>query len=292
MPRLPKADNSKSTPSPPDTDSDLSSRNEPVFSNWSTEECTRLIDYIKKNGFDGDVKKISEQFPGHTETNIRHFMAELGLRSAEEDSTIWKIAAKFEKLQELARENNLSQSYGSVLPTFVEWKALFENHPDPSTCGGVDYAEMYRAVASLMRGEIPRAINKPTAARFLKVFDGFLEKLKKLPELPVVQSYKKPATSAIKSKGECQETLKKRRSSNWTKGETSKAKLLLTGDLATVREVYLTPAWANPFRFPDERSRFRARKLQLRRLALERPLPQKAIEHKATKPRKKRRKRN
>lgn len=241
--------------------------NRAVFSNWSIEECTQLIDYIKSNGFDGDMKKICERFPGHTETNIRHFMNALSEKGVTKDLETETKAAVLEKLQKEARTNSLSQSYGSILPTFVEWKAMFEYHPDPECCDGVDYAEIYRSIASLMRGEVPRALNKPTAEKFLDVFDDFLERVKEaLPILPnESNTYKQPVGSTVKTPQQCNATLANRRSTKWTGSELLKGHVLITADLRQVREIYLTPAWANPFRYPDDVSKFRQVKIARRK---------------------------
>lgn len=250
------------------------SRNDYIFSNWSTEECSRLIQYVTKNGFDGDVKKLMDRFPGHTETNTRHFVTELGRPAITENEQdpIPAIATKFEKFQEMARVNNLSQSYGSVLSTFVKWRALFENHPDPSSCGGVDYAEIYRAIGALMLGEIPRAINSATAKKLNEIFERFLIKLKReSADEQDAQSYKRPVGSVVKDDSLRNTTLTKRRRVEWEVPEKNKGKLLLTEDLERVREVYLTTAWANPFRFPDERSRFREVKVTVRKNLLGQP---------------------
>lgn len=276
MPRKParkrayvKSPSPTSLPSDPDSGHDdaPNAYNDAVFSNWTLDECTRLIDYIKANGYNGDVTKLTVRFPGHTPTNVRHFMNGLNERVAPEDRETEKLVENFDKLHKEAQRNTLSQSEGSVLATFVEWKAKFEMHPLPESCGGVDYAAIYRCISSLMLGQVPRALDGPSAAKLLEILDRFLEKVHRpRQDLPDPPMYKLPVSSKVKNKTQCNDTLAKRRSPKWTVGEILRGENLIHADLSRVRELYLSSAWANPFRYPDEPSRFRQAKVEMRKV--------------------------
>ena len=56
----------------------------------------------------------------------------------------------------------------------LEWISEYEAHPDPKDCNGIEYAAIYKALAMLMKGEIPPQMNVASSRRVLQLF-GMLQ---------------------------------------------------------------------------------------------------------------------
>jgi len=57
----------------------------------------------------------------------------------------------------------------SMIPKCLRWIAEFEKHPDPSKCGGIDYAAIYRYFSLLAEGEIPPDLDPASALRVTRL---------------------------------------------------------------------------------------------------------------------------
>jgi len=56
-----------------------------------------------------------------------------------------------------------------MISNSLNWIAEFEDHPDPDTCGGIDYAAIYRYFACISEGEVPPTLNPVTSARVTRL---------------------------------------------------------------------------------------------------------------------------
>lgn len=52
-------------------------KTEPRTALWTEEYLVRLIDHMKKNGFDGDYSTIQKMFPNFSENTIKGFFNQL-----------------------------------------------------------------------------------------------------------------------------------------------------------------------------------------------------------------------
>lgn len=71
-------------------------------------------------------------------------------------------------------------NYSSVLPTSLNWIAENEKHPDPSSSGNVDYAEIYRYLACISEGEAPPELNMETARRVSQLLPDLAKVVKRM----------------------------------------------------------------------------------------------------------------
>ena len=73
-------------------------------------------------------------------------------------------------------------SLGHIVPKMLEWISDYEAHPDPKDCDGVDYAAIYKALAMLMKGEIPPQMNVASSRRILQLFAMLQTKVRETAE--------------------------------------------------------------------------------------------------------------
>jgi len=62
-----------------------------------------------------------------------------------------------------------------------------EKHPKPENCLGIDYAEIYRYINSLLSGDVPKQPNQATARKILEMMSELKETVKTLTENGSVQ---------------------------------------------------------------------------------------------------------
>jgi len=88
-------------------------------------------------------------------------------------------------------------NYSSIVPNLLNWIAELEPHPDPSECGGVDYAAIYRYFALLCQGEAPPDLNRASTARvsrLLPMLSQVLGQLDLEKETHYLENYRGPFT--------------------------------------------------------------------------------------------------
>merc|ERR1719430_324927 len=69
-----------------------------------------------------------------------------------------------------------------ALPSMLTWIAELEELPDPSECGGVDYAAIYRYLAALCQGEAPPDLDGATSARASRILPSLITAIQGLGE--------------------------------------------------------------------------------------------------------------
>ena len=69
-----------------------------------------------------------------------------------------------------------------ALPSMLTWIAELEEHPDPSECGGVDYAAIYRYLAALCQGEAPPDLDGATSARASRILPSLITAIQGIGE--------------------------------------------------------------------------------------------------------------
>ena len=55
----------------------------------------------------------------------------------------------------------------------MEYIAKYEQHPDPTECGGVDFAAIYSSLGHLMQGGVPPDLNPQTALMMQDTLEKF-----------------------------------------------------------------------------------------------------------------------
>ena len=70
--------------------------------------------------------------------------------------------------------------YSSVVPASLNMIADLEPHPDPESCGGVDYAAIYRYLAALCEGEAPADLDVKSAERVSRLMPQLVSILKEM----------------------------------------------------------------------------------------------------------------
>jgi len=103
-------------------------------------------------------------------------------RSAPIEKWIDIIEKRHTEEERKLKGNNSEQvnDYSCVIPSVLRWIADFEDHPDPSECGGIDYAAIYRYLATLCEGEAPPDLNKETSKRVSKLLPMMNQILKQM----------------------------------------------------------------------------------------------------------------
>ena len=226
-----------------------SAKNEEIA--WDEESITRMFTTITTQGFDGNFGELTKTFVGHSDNSLRYFFNLLAAKNKEKIEEC-SIATNSHKFIELAREVD-AQCLGVNVPLCVEMLAILDPLPDPSTAGDVDYAALYRCMASLMRGEIPKWLNASSAAKLKSMLHLMDENFKrKFSRLPPPDSYQLPAKKVARSQQEKNAILERRRCIAWSREEEEAKCDVLSPDLAPTRKRYLRNDCFNPFKFPPE----------------------------------------
>ncbi|EFX68265.1 hypothetical protein DAPPUDRAFT_301496 [Daphnia pulex] len=133
---------------------------------WTEANLSKIIDYVQINGFHGEYEEVLKMFPINA-------ISEVGLQQIFMKMSTWAEPGKEDPNESVEkRRSDLTRSpideWISALRESVEvqqsefipsvmlkWIALFEEHPKPSSCGGVDYKAIYLYLSSLSEGNIP-----------------------------------------------------------------------------------------------------------------------------------------
>lgn len=92
-------------------------------------------------------------------------------------------------------DNDKPANFSTIMPTVLNWIAEFETHPDPSECGGVDYASIYRYLALLCEGEAPPDLDRATSlrvSRLLPMLSNVIDGLSIEKETKYLENYRGP----------------------------------------------------------------------------------------------------
>jgi len=88
-------------------------------------------------------------------------------------------------------------NYSTIVPSLLNWIADMEPHPDPSECGGVDYAAIYKYFALLCEGEAPPDLNRATSLRVSRLMPLLVQIIGKMDlqkETHFLENYRGPFT--------------------------------------------------------------------------------------------------
>jgi hypothetical protein len=149
---------------------------------WTEENLSKIIDYVRKNGFHGEYEEVRKMFPINA-------ISEVGLQKIFMNMSTWAEPVKedpderyilylyqpvsdtvlifcafwcsveikrsdltpspIEEWISAVRESVEVQRFGFNPSVMLKWIALFEEHPEPSSCCDVDYKAIYLYLSSL-----------------------------------------------------------------------------------------------------------------------------------------------
>ncbi|KAK2722786.1 uncharacterized protein LOC136034832 [Artemia franciscana] len=154
---------------------------------WTEEELSLLLKLLEKHG-SSKVTEI-EMIPNRTVEDVKRTLLSVtaparhkskSIRSYKRRSNLVQSVRIQDAVEEKAPvtlwlEKILSIGSGNAnaasLSQALDFIAKYEGHPPPSECEGVDYSAIYRYLADLSVGAIPRGLNKETCVFFSNVLD-------------------------------------------------------------------------------------------------------------------------
>jgi hypothetical protein len=204
------------------------------FGDWTKEEQERLLS-IFQIGFDGDFKKLAAQFPNQTVDSVRYLFTQFEEDREKSDKEMI-LDTKIEELREMK-----GVDYSPNMALYFQLQSLHETRPAPSLVQGVDYAAIYANIAALIRGEVPKKLDPGTMAKFSQLWQLHKQRILAQPEVPYPE-FKPKEGSALERKME----LTERRSEKWSADELAAKETILSEDVPTIEEFYLSHASLNP----------------------------------------------
>jgi hypothetical protein len=202
------------------------------FGDWSIEEQERLLS-IFKIGFDGDFKKLADQFPNQTVDSVRYLFTQF---EDDREKAAWEIVLNT-KIEELRQMKGVD--YSENVP--LHFQLHSGTCPAQSPVGRVDYGAIYANIAALMRGEIIDNLDPVTKMHFIGLWNVHKQRILAGPEVPFPE-FKPKEGSALERKME----LTERRSEIWATDELAAKETILSEDVPTIEEFYLSHASLNP----------------------------------------------
>jgi hypothetical protein len=204
------------------------------FGDWSQEEQERLLS-ILEIGFDGDFKKLADQFPNQSINSVRYLFTQFEDDRVKSDKEMI-LDTKIEELREMK-----GVDYSDNMALSFQLQSLHVTRPAPSLVQGVDYAAIYANIAALMRGEVPKKLDPVTMAKFSQLWHLHKQRILAGPEVPFPE-FKPKEGSALERKME----LTERRSEQWSADELAAKETILSEDVSTIEEFYMSHASLNP----------------------------------------------
>ncbi|EFX83202.1 hypothetical protein DAPPUDRAFT_240309 [Daphnia pulex] len=204
------------------------------FGDWTKEEQESLFSTFKI-GFDGDFKKLAEQFPNQTVDSVRYLFTQFQDDREKSDKEMI-LDTKIEEVREMK-----GVDYSPNMPLYFQLQSLHETRPAPSLVQGVDYAAIYANIAALMRGEVPKILDPGTMAKFSQLWHLHKQRILAQPEVPYPE-FKPKEGSALERNME----LAERRSEQWSADELAAKETILSEDVHTIEEFFLSHASVNP----------------------------------------------
>ncbi|EFX67705.1 hypothetical protein DAPPUDRAFT_301806 [Daphnia pulex] len=148
------------------------------------------------------------------------------------------------------RESVEVQQSEFIPSVMLKWIALFEEHPKPSSCGGVDYKAIYLYLSSLSEGNIPPQLNPQSALKLMEMFDEFRASACGVSQELLRKTAKLAAVVQPIQRDEKNQLLRDKRRTEWTEEEKELRTLVQSGDLDGIMKVYCDQTGVNPFKFP------------------------------------------
>jgi hypothetical protein len=141
------------------------------------------------------------------------------------------------KIEELRAMKGVDDSPN--LPLDFQLQSLHETRSAPVQ--GVDYAAIHGNILALMRGEEPKKLDPGTMAKFSQLWQLHKQRILALPEVPFPE-FQPKAGSALESKMESTE----QNSENWSADELVAKEILLSDNVDSIDEFFLSHASLNP----------------------------------------------
>ncbi|XP_046451567.1 uncharacterized protein LOC124199694 [Daphnia pulex] len=233
---------------------------------WTEENLSKIIDYVRKNGFHGEYEEVRKMFPINA-------ISEVGLQKIFMNMSTWAEPVKedpdesveikrsdltpspIEEWISAVRESVEVQRFGFNPSVMLKWIALFEEHPEPSSCCDVDYKAIYLYLSSLSEGNIPPQLNPQSALKLMEMSDELVRVIR-ASACESQELVRKTAKLAIVvqpiQRDEKNQLLRDRRRTEWTEEEKELRTLVQSEDLDEVKKVYCDKTGVNPFSFPPE----------------------------------------
>jgi len=157
-------------------------------SQWTVKEKPILIRKIKEQGssdasllLDPEIRKTEDQIKDlitfHKKGNRLKEVPRVNPKS--HSDTVWvpkEISNPIESWITLAEAHKIPFGSGLMDCSHILGDSLAviineEKHPKPEDCHGVDYAEIYRYINSLMNGDLPKQPNEETARKIMEMMN-------------------------------------------------------------------------------------------------------------------------
>ena len=155
---------------------------------WTVKEKPILIKKIKEQGssnalllMDTEIRKTEDQIKDlitfHKKGNRLKEVPRVNPKSASD--TVWlprEIKNPIESWITLAEAHRIPFGSGLMDCSHILGDSLSviineEKHPKPEDCNGVDYAEIYRYIYSLINGDLPKQPNQETAQKIMEMMN-------------------------------------------------------------------------------------------------------------------------
>ena len=155
---------------------------------WTVKEKPILIKKIKEQGssnasllMDPEIRKTEDQIKDlitfHKKGNRLKEVPRVNPKSASD--TVWlprEIKNPIESWITLAEAHRIPFGSGLMDCSHILGDSLSviineEKHPKPEDCNGVDYAEIYRYIYSLINGDLPKQPNEETAQKIMEMMN-------------------------------------------------------------------------------------------------------------------------
>ena len=155
---------------------------------WTVKEKPILIKKIKEQGssnasllMDPEIRKTEDQIKDlitfHKKGNRLKEVPRVNPKSASD--TVWlprEIKNPIESWITLAEAHRIPFGSGLMDCSHILGDSLSviineEKHPKPEDCNGIDYAEIYRYIYSLINGDLPKQPNQETAQKIMEMMN-------------------------------------------------------------------------------------------------------------------------
>ncbi|XP_057373394.1 uncharacterized protein LOC130694340 [Daphnia carinata] len=224
---------------------------------WTKDERIQLVNILKNEGYDGDIKYLAAQFPGQSVDSLRYFFASLIYPKKEE----WEMS--LDRYIKMIKDDHGRLSFGENWPVFVAAYSKFGKHPCPSEVGGVNYGLIYQSIVFFMRGGMPKKLDERTRVKLYLVVKQLRKNLRNRCIRPTIEHSVAPKNGSM-TREEKNEYLAERRSELWSEGEWSARTKALSKDIHVVREFFFSHDCFNPFTFPLDENGLLAKTLTTR----------------------------
>lgn len=153
---------------------------------WTEKEKESLLKAVRNYG-SADIVSISRCLPGRTDEMIKGFLSkmkrlqQMTVKTDPDDPGLPQQMVKRERTAPIETWIGITQgnppipdiktlrqsSTSEALPSIFEMISKYESHPVMADEEDVDYAAIYKAMAELMKGDVPKDLNQATCQKML-----------------------------------------------------------------------------------------------------------------------------